>query len=181
MNEAILRRRMYGGDGTPVIEVLHPDAIYFKTNEYAAPDSPYIWQWGIRISEMTKVIVDGAEVNPGDAFTELYNGANLQPVLSGVHEYYVYYNASNKTIRLHGYSVMSIIRFGRGFAGINKIERGATNRPIDIMLVDDNIPNISSIQLRNTDKLYVPVGCKDGISIASGGDIIEVEYKFIED
>ena len=83
---------------------------------------------------------------------------------------------------LAGYmNIMFIIRFGRGFAGINKIERDATNRPIDIMLVDDNIPNISSIQLRNTDKLYVPVGCKDGISIASGGDIIEVEYKFIED
>lgn len=181
MNTAAIRRRYYGGESTPVMEIIHPDAIYFKTNEYAAPDSPYIWQWGIRISEMTKVIVDGAEVNPGDAFTELYNGANLQPILSGVHEYYVYWNHGRRVnINLQAWNPISIIRFERNSTNnISKVTRRGNNRPLDIMFIDNSIPSLSDVILGNNN-LYVPVGSKSNVDIGSG-NIIEVKYKIIED
>lgn len=182
MNNLLLRRRALmgmGGKKIPVIDIIHPDALYVKTkSNFVANSWLYVGQHNL-YDLMTRFIVDGVEhfANDKDDYFTLDNrGVRLK--LAGEHEYYIYCsNFDGFNYYFNG--PFDTIRYSRT-TNINVEIQGSPN--VNTMIFVNTNPKIKSgVTFSGNTVLYVPEGSTDRYAGFNNTEIIEVKYNFIED
>lgn len=170
-----------GGKSYPVVDIIHPNAWYIKTTASAksGTSGTMLYQNGLNLARIKKVIVDGVEYNDPSEILIRY-GVNTYSKLDGAHEYYIYptYQTADNTIFCFSPQAIAEFRFCRGYNC--KCLYAYSKMSYPVMILDDNKPRFRLDNGKQLKNLYIPVGMGDYYqSIAD--ELIEVKYNFIDD